>query len=143
MSWWLTLTHWLDAHGTFVWGLSIASLAALLVTPAIVVWLVTKLPADYFLARDHRPLSTLEKFPALRLVLLTIKASLGFVLLTIGLAMLIAPGQGLLTITAGLILAEFPGKRRLERWLATRRHVWRSLNWIRRRAGQCEFAFPS
>jgi hypothetical protein len=34
------------------------------------------------------------------------------------------------------MLLDFPGKYRLERWLATRRAVWRSINWLRRRAGR-------
>ncbi len=142
MTWWHSLTAWLAAHGAIVWWLSIASLAALLTTPAIVVWLITKLPTDYFRASVHPPLETFADFPLLRLTLLIVKTLLGVVLLLAGVVMLITPGQGLLTITAGLIVAEFPGKRRLERWLATRRPVWRSLNWIRRRAGQLEFALP-
>jgi hypothetical protein len=50
--------------------------------------------------------------------------------------MLIVPGQGMLTIAVGLVLTNFPGKFRLERWIATRRSVWRSINWLRRRAGR-------
>jgi hypothetical protein len=53
------------------------------------------------------------------------------------------PGQGLLTIAVGLILLDFPGKFRLERWLATRRSVWRSLNWLRRRAGSKPLQMPA
>lgn len=140
MTWWYFLIDWFRSHGAVVWWLSLVSLAALFVTPAIVVWLITRMPADYFTAADHPPLSFLVRFPLLRLALLAAKTLLGAVLLIAGIVMLITPGQGLLTITAGLILAEFPGKRRLERWLATRRHVWRSLNWIRRRAGKSEFA---
>jgi hypothetical protein len=53
--------------------------------------------------------------------------------------MLIVPGQGLLTIAVALILLDFPGRFRLERWLATRPAVWRSLNWLRKRAGHKPF----
>jgi hypothetical protein len=49
--------------------------------------------------------------------------------------MLLVPGQGLLSIAVALVLLDFPGKYRFERWLATRPAVWRSLNWLRRRAG--------
>ena len=44
--------------------------------------------------------------------------------------MLVAPGQGLLTMVVGLLLVDFPGKYRLERWLVTRQQVWRSINWL-------------
>lgn len=57
--------------------------------------------------------------------------------------MLVTPGQGVLMIIAGLVLLEFPGKFRLERWLVTRRHVWRSINWLRRRAGRPELQKPN
>jgi hypothetical protein len=50
--------------------------------------------------------------------------------------MLLVPGQGLLTIAVGLMLVDFPGKFRFERWLAVRPPVWRSINWLRKRAGR-------
>ena len=34
----------------------------------------------------------------------------------------------------GVILVDFVGKFQLERWIATRRSVWRSINWLRKRA---------
>ena len=51
-----------------------------------------------------------------------------------GFAMLLVPGQGLLTMAVGLMLSDFPGKYRLEQWLVSRASVWRSINWIRKRA---------
>ena len=36
----------------------------------------------------------------------------------------------------GLVLLDFPGKYKLERWLVTRRPVRRSIAWLRRRAGR-------
>ena len=50
--------------------------------------------------------------------------------------MLVTPGQGVLTIVVGMLLFDFPGKFRLERWLVTRPTVWRSINWLRERAGR-------
>jgi hypothetical protein len=64
------------------------------------------------------------------------------VLVVAGLVMLVVPGQGLLTIVVGLMLLDFPGKYRLERWLATRPKVWQSINWLRRRAGYEELQRP-
>ena len=69
-------------------------------------------------------------------MLLITKNLLGIVLLIAGLAMLLVPGQGLLTIVVGMLLIDFPGKFRVERWLVTRRQVWRSINWLRKRAGR-------
>ncbi len=57
--------------------------------------------------------------------------------------MLVTPGQGLLTLLIGLLLLNFPGKYRLERWLVRRPGVLRTLNWVRRRRGQEHFESPS
>jgi hypothetical protein len=142
MSWLESLSEWITANSTILWWLSAASLALFLVTPVIVAWLVTKLPTDYFSQKHRRALASFDRRPALRLTLLIAKSAIGVVLLIAGLVMLLAPGQGLLTIVAGLILLEFPGKYRLERWLVTRRHVWRSINWLRKRAGRPELKSP-
>jgi hypothetical protein len=74
--------------------------------------------------------------------MLVAKSTLGILLLFSGIVMLVAPGQGLLTIVAGLILVEFPAKYRLEQWLVTRRHVWHAINWLRKRAGRPELKRP-
>jgi hypothetical protein len=86
--------------------------------------------------------STWEQHPVLRPIYLIAKNLLGLVLIIAGIAMLVLPGQGLLTIVVGVVLMNFPGKYRLERWLATRRPVWRSLNWLRRRASRPELQRP-
>jgi hypothetical protein len=46
------------------------------------------------------------------------------------------PGQGLLTILIGVMLLDFPGKRRLERWLLRRRGVLAAINKVRARYGR-------
>jgi hypothetical protein len=56
--------------------------------------------------------------------------------------MLVTPGQGILTILVGLLLMNFPGKYRVERWLVTRPGVLRSLNRLRKRRGEPPFQVP-
>jgi hypothetical protein len=112
-----------------------ASAALFLLSPLAVAWLVVQLPTDYFTAR-RRPHGAWALPPALRPVVLVAKNLLGAVLVLAGLVMLFVPGQGLLTIAVGLVLLDFPGKYRLERWFATRPSVWRAINWLRRRAGR-------
>jgi hypothetical protein len=65
-----------------------------------------------------------------------LKATLGVTFIIAGLAMLVLPGQGILTILVGMMLLNFPGKYQIERWLVTRRPVARSINWLRRRANK-------
>jgi len=69
-------------------------------------------------------------------MLLIGKNALGYILVVAGIIMLVLPGQGIFTILIGIMLLNFPGKYQLERWLATRGPVLRSINWLRQRAGR-------
>jgi hypothetical protein len=74
--------------------------------------------------------------------LLVLKNACGIVFLIAGIAMLILPGQGFLTVLIGVMLVNFPGKYRLERRFIRIRPVARSINWIRSRAGQPPLRMP-
>ena len=50
-------------------------------------------------------------------------------------AMLVLPGQGILTIIIGIMFINFPGKYRLERWVVLRGPVLTIINRLRHRAG--------
>lgn len=143
MEWIKSLLDWAQSNETLLWWLFACSVAVFLLTPIAVAWAVIRLPADYFTEKRRRPLGSWAKYPMLRLVLLVAKNLLGVVLLIAGLAMLLVPGQGLLTIAVGLILIDFPGKFRLERWIVSRPSLWRSINWLRKRAGREPLKKPS
>jgi UPF0716 family protein affecting phage T7 exclusion len=64
---------------------------------------------------------------------------LGFVLLIAGIIMLITPGQGVISIVLGLFLMEFPGKRNLELKLINNDATFKTLNWLRSKAGKLPF----
>jgi hypothetical protein len=130
------LWDWARANDSLLWWLFAGSLAFFLLTPLAVAVAVIQLPNDYFTEKKHRPLESWSRHRVLRPIALVLKNALGAVLLVAGLVMLIVPGQGLLTVAVGLMLVDFPGKFRLERWLATRGPVWRSINWLRKRAGR-------
>jgi hypothetical protein len=127
---------WVKSQDELLWWLFVASVAMFLVTPLAVGWIVVRLPADYFTAKSRQPPAWRSLHPALWLLLLMVKNLAGIFLLLAGLVMLVVPGQGLLTLAVGLILIDFPGKFHVERWLTTRQPVWRSINWLRRRAGR-------
>ena len=57
----------------------------------------------------------------------------GITLIILGIAMLILPGQGILTIIAGIIFVDFPNKYQLERWMVSRPRVLNTMNWFRLR----------
>lgn len=142
MEWIAPVLDWAKSHQAMLWWIFAVSIAVALLTPIAVGWAVVHLPTDYFTRKERRPSSVWEKYAVLRPLYLIAKNLLGFVLLVAGIAMLVLPGQGLLTIVIGVILMDFPGKFRLERWLATRRPVWRSLNWLRKRARRPELQRP-
>ena len=133
---------WAKTHQAIVWWIFAASIALSFLTPLAVGWAIVQLPVDYFSRKSRPPLSTWEQHPVLRPIYLVAKNLLGFVLIIAGIAMLVLPGQCLLTIVVGIVLMNFPGKFRLERLMATREPIWRSLNWLRRKARQPELQRP-
>jgi hypothetical protein len=90
------------------------------------------LPADHFAAsRTEAPREWSVVGWGLRLG----KNLLGLVFVLAGLAMLVLPGQGLLTLLIGLLLLDFPGKRAIERRLVARPTLRAFLDRMRAKRG--------
>ena len=70
-----------------------------------------------------------------------VKIIIGIFLLVCGIAMLVLPGQGLLTMLIGLSMLPFPGKHKIEQNLLARKSIRSSLNWIRIKANKEVFIF--
>ena len=62
-----------------------------------------------------------------------LKNLVGGILLLGGIAMLVLPGQGLLTMLIGVSLMDFPGKRTIERKLVSRPVILETINRVRQR----------
>lgn len=108
-----------------------------LLTTAAGVVVVVFLPADHFSA--SRPARVaVPRHPILVWTIRILRNLLGLVLLPLGVVMALplVPGPGLVFILIGLSLLNFPGKRRLERALVSRRSVLRFLNETRTRFGR-------
>jgi hypothetical protein len=110
-------------------GSGLAFVASLLLLP----WLIARAPRDLFTrtVREHRPL-----------YLRVLRNVLAALLVSAGLAMLVLPGQGVLTILLGLLFADFPGKRGLLRRVLRRDGVWLALSALRKRLGREPFERP-
>ena len=115
------------------WFLAAIILVPFLGTLVIVPWLAVRLPADYFLRNERRALWRRGPLLPFQVLLLVLKNILGVAFILIGIAMLVLPGQGLLTILIGLLLVNFPGKFQCERWLVSQKPVLNSINWLRQR----------
>ncbi|MEL6345094.1 MAG: hypothetical protein AAFV53_18440 [Myxococcota bacterium] len=123
--------------GTFPWAealaaLSIGSAAMLCVSALLVPGVIARLPEDALI----RP-------PPQRSVGQMIGRNLvGGLLVLFGVIMLFTPGQGVLTILAGGLLVDFPGRPAAMRWFLKRKATGRVLNGIRQRRGRPPLRLP-
>jgi hypothetical protein len=124
---------WLGSLSIFVF------VASLVIIPIVIV----RMGEDYFLSDRRREATLAARHPALRWTGFFVKNALAVVLIVAGLAMVLLPGQGLLTIIIGLMLANFPGKRSLELWLLRRWGVLRTINKLRNRYGRPPLRLPT
>ncbi|MBL4573894.1 MAG: hypothetical protein JKY86_12590, partial [Gammaproteobacteria bacterium] len=107
-----------------------------LATLIIIPWIVLRIPADYFSKPRRVSLVSRSAHPSLKILVFIVKNLFGVAVMLLGIAMLVLPGQGLLTISIGLVLIDFPRKYRLQRWLISREPVFKSANWLREKGGK-------
>ena len=99
-----------------------------------VPFLIARAPRDFF-ANEQKPGA---RNPALKVL----KNVMGLVLVLAGVAMLLLPGQGILTLIVGLALVDIPGKHALLVRMAKRPSAMRALNYVRKKAGREPFDPP-
>ena len=138
------LPPWLQQYlpELVLWG-TLLSVGTLLAIMVLVPLVLARLPANYF--NQPRRHSLRERGGNAGSWLLTVlKNLLGAALVVLGLVMLFTPGQGLVTLLAGLLLMNFPGKYRLERRLGQGgfAEVWRARDTIERRAVALKVIVP-
>jgi hypothetical protein len=122
--------------------MGVVSVLTFVGTLVVLPFVVARLPADYFVRDRQCHAASREQHMALRLIVLVVKNVLGLVFVLAGVAMLVLPGQGILTILIGLSLMDFPGKRTLERRFVQQPTVLQAINWMRRKAGQPPLIVP-
>ena len=120
------LAYFNDYQSVFIW-IGAGSLLLFLFSLALMPWLVGLIPVDYF--RTHHEIH----WHTLLMPRSIIRNIIGLPIFLAGVLMLFLPGQGLLTIMAGLAIRVYPGKFRAERWLVRRQGVLKTLNWMRKR----------
>lgn len=142
MDWLLELWDRLRGHEEWFAWVGAVSLATVVVSALAVPFLIRRIPHDYFLEHSAGSEWMRLQHPVMRVILLGLKNALGVVLVIGGLIMFLTPGQGILTLLAGILLLNFPGKRRFEIWLVKRKPVHRAIDWMRRRAGRRPLVLP-
>lgn len=138
-----SIRDWMSDNRLFLRWLTLISTIFFVGSLVAVPWLVSRIPADYFVRSPAERSGFRHRHPAVAFAGRTFKNLLGAVLLLAGVAMLVLPGQGLLTMLLGIMLIDFPGKRRLEILIIRRRSISRAIGWIRRRTGQDDLQLPS
>jgi hypothetical protein len=133
---------WIGSHESLLGWLGVASVLMFVGSLTAIPWLVVRIPADYFIRHQHYVESRLPRHPLMRVVFKILKNLLGVVLILAGVAMLVLPGQGILTIVVGLIFLDFPGKFALEQFFIRQKAVHRAMNWIRAKAKRPPLELP-
>jgi hypothetical protein len=134
--------QWSRSHPLILTWLSAGSVVTFFGTMIAIPVMVARMPSDYFLY-DRSDLVRYRKMhPAWSLLTVVVKNVLGVLFIAAGLAMLLLPGQGVLTILIGITLVSFPRKRRLELAFIRMRSVHRAVNWIRSKAGREPIVLP-
>lgn len=133
---------WVREHAVLFQVLGAASLAMFALSLVVFPLVVISLPPDYFVRERRDPVRQLRRRPLLWAAVMVVKNLLGAALIAAGIAMLVLPGQGLLTILMGLALTNFPGKFALERRLVRVPSVGRALNRIRSAARRPSLEIP-
>ena len=106
----------------------------------VVSAVLIRLPATYFCGSRPEGFWS-NAHPIVRWAGLIIKniVGLGVVLVGILLTLPGVPGPGLLTVLLGIMLMDFPGKRRLECWLIGRPKVLATVNRLRQQFNRAPF----
>lgn len=118
---------------------TIAIIILYIASIALVPWMLIMLPSDYFAHETRETCLWKGDSVLIKSVLIFLKNLVGATLLIAGIAMLFLPGQGILTIVAGLFLMNFPYKYQIEKWIIGYPIVLKSFNKIRKKANKEPF----
>lgn len=118
-----------------------ASLALFVASLILLPRALCALPEDWLLQPPPDPAAERERWRRhpWRFLLRNLMALL---LILAGVAMLVLPGQGLLTILVGVGVSDLPGRRRALRAVAFQRGVLAVIDAVRRRGGQRPLLHP-
>lgn len=114
-----------------LWGVGLA-VFTFVAGSGLAALMVVRMPSNYFHHENTREFMT-DKHHVVRWAGVAAKNVIGFLFVALGVAMIVLPGPGLLTILLGIALLDFPGKRKLERNIVSRPQVLQGINKLRAR----------
>lgn len=133
---------WMEANQSLLAWSAVGSVLMFLGSLAVMPILLARMRADYFLRPGVSQDTWFGRHPVARVVARLTRNAVGAVLLVAGLAMMVLPGQGVITLLVALSLLEFPGKRQLELTLVRQPRVEAAINWVRQQAGRPPLLLP-
>ena len=104
-------------------------------------WIIGKLPQHYFVYHRKKVEKRHEQHPLVARLTLLFRNFVGFVFLLAGIAMLVLPGQGIITMLIGISFMDFPKKQQIVDHLVRHPRVVKVLNWIRLKEKKPPFEF--
>jgi len=132
----------INEYQHFLTCVAFLSTLSLFIGLLIMPFFIATIPDDYF-KQTKRPSSSSNTYSITRFMAKLFKNLLGLLLILSGIAMLILPGQGLLTLFIGILLIDYPGKYPIERKLISYPVVFSGVNWIRRKQKKAPFTLSS
>jgi len=137
---WQQWIFWFETHETLLGWLGLLSILMFLGSLFAVPMIIVALPRDFLFRKNQSTGHQLLKI--WYIPYLIVKNIFGFVFTISGIAMLVLPGQGILTIIIGLSLVNFPRKRRLIRRILGNARISRAVNRIRGRFNRPPLEMP-
>ncbi|MCP4746589.1 MAG: hypothetical protein GY874_10695 [Desulfobacteraceae bacterium] len=137
---WKNIEHWFEVNEYLIQWLGIISVIMFIGTLIVVPLLIVKLPQDFLELKKHTTSHSWLKLGYVPYLIL--KNLLGVILVIAGIAMLVLPGQGILTIIIGLTLVNFPGKHKLICGILIQKKIRRSINNLRSRFNRPPLDLP-
>jgi len=135
---WESWAMWMEANPSFLFWGGLFSFLTVVLPLTVGPVVLSRLPADYF--GPHRDAErSVSHHPYVRRLLSVLRNVAGAALVLFGLVLTVLPGQGVITILAGLTLMDFRAKRRWMRRVLRRRPVRTSVDWMRRKMGSEPF----
>ena len=131
-----TLIQYLDQYEELFIMIGVISAAVFVLTLLLTPYLLGLMPVDYFSSKRKHAIEIKSVWDFVKFILTTV---IGIFLVLAGIIMLVTPGQGVISILLGLFLMKFPGKRELELKFINHTPTYKTLNWLRHKAGKAPF----
>ena len=132
------MSDWASLATALFWISLVVAVAGAIALPLLIV----SLPADYFVQPRRKLRQSSAGRRCLPIAGILLRNILALMLFVAGLIMLLTPGQGLLMLLVAISLADFPGKRRLERWVVSHEVIATSLNSLRLKVNRPPLQIP-